>query len=90
MFKEMENPAACEMRSVIRFLNAKNMKTAEINLQLCVVHGDHAMSISLVRRWVQLLNEGRENVHDDPPSGRPSVVNEDLVRAFEEKITENR
>jgi len=29
-------------------------------------------------------------VHDDPRSGRPSVVNEDLVRAVEEKIRENR
>ena len=24
IFKEIENPAACEMRSIIRFLNAKN------------------------------------------------------------------
>jgi len=29
-------------------------------------------------------------VHDDPWSGRPSVVNEYLVRAVEEKIIENR
>jgi hypothetical protein len=29
-------------------------------------------------------------MHDDPRSGRPSVVNEDLVRAVEEKIQENR
>jgi hypothetical protein len=29
-------------------------------------------------------------VHDDPRSGRPSVINEDLVRAVEEKIQENR
>ena len=48
------------------------------------------MSSSLVRRLVRLFNEGRENMHDDPRSGRPSVVNEDLVRAVEEKIRENR
>ena len=29
-------------------------------------------------------------MHDDPRSGQPSVVNEDLVRAVEEKIRENR
>ena len=29
-------------------------------------------------------------MHDDPWSGRPSVVNEDLVRAVEDKIRENR
>jgi hypothetical protein len=37
-----------------------------------------------------MVYEGRENVHDDPRSDRPSVVNEDLVRAVEEKIQENR
>ena len=86
MFKKIENPAACEMRSVIRFLNAKNMKPTEIHRQLCDVYGEHAMSSSMVRRWMGLFNERRENAHDDPRSGQPSVVNEDLVRAFEEKI----
>ena len=36
------------------------------------------------------VNEGRGNVHDDPQSGRPSAVNEDLVLAVEEKMWENR
>jgi histone-lysine N-methyltransferase SETMAR len=31
MFKKIENPAAYEMRSVIRFLNTKNVKPAEIH-----------------------------------------------------------
>ena len=90
MYKNIENPAACEMRSVIRFLNENNLKPAEILRQLCDVYGEHAMNSSVVQRWVRLFNEGRENVHDDPRSGRQSVVNEDLVRAVEEKVTENR
>jgi transposase len=89
MFKKIEKPAACEMRSVIRFLNARNMKPADIHRQLCEVYGEHAMSDAVVRSWVRHFN-GRENVHDDPRSGRPSVVNEDLVRAVEDKIQENR
>jgi hypothetical protein len=36
------------------------------------------------------FNEGHENAHNDPRSSRPSVVNEDLVSAGEEKIQENR
>jgi hypothetical protein len=52
MFKKFEKPAACEMRSVIHFLNAKNMKPADIHLQLCEVHGEYAMCDSTVRRWV--------------------------------------
>jgi transposase len=90
MFKKIEKPAACEMRSVILFLNAGNMKPAEIHRQLCEVYGEHAMSDSVVRRWVRHCHERRENVHDDPRSGRPSVVNEDLVHAVDEKIQENR
>jgi len=44
----------------------------------------------MVRRWVRLFNEGHENVRDDPRSGQPPVVNEDLVCAVKEKIRENR
>jgi len=65
------------------------MTQAEIHRQLCDVYGEHAMSTSMVWRWVRLFNEGRENAHDDLQSGRPYVVNEDLVRAVEEKIREN-
>jgi len=39
---------------------------------------------------VRLFNELRENVHDDPRSGGPSVVDDNLVRAVEEKIRERR
>jgi len=67
MFKKIENPAAYEVWSVIRFLNAKNVKPAEIR-QLCDVYGEHALSSSMVWRWVRLFNEGCENVHDDPRS----------------------
>jgi len=56
MFKKIENPTACEMRSVILFMNAKNMKPVEI-CQLCDMYGEHAMSSSVVQRWVQLFNE---------------------------------
>jgi hypothetical protein len=69
------------------FLNARNMKPADIHHQLCEVHGEHAMSDSMVRRWVRHFNEGCENnMQDDSRSGLPPVVNEDLVRAAEEKI----
>jgi hypothetical protein len=71
------------------------MKSDDIRRQLCEVHEEHAMSDSMVRRWVRHFNQGRENVHDDPRSGRPSMVNEDLVNedlvnAVEETIQENR
>jgi transposase len=69
MFKKIDKRAACEMRSVIRFLHARNMNSADIHRQLCEVYGEYAMSDSTVRRWVRHFNEGRENVRGDPRSG---------------------
>jgi transposase len=90
MFKKIEKPAACEMPSAICFLNTRNMNPADIHHQLCEVYGEHAKSDSMVRMWVRHFNEGRKNVHDDLQSGRPSVVNEDLVREVQEKIQQKR
>jgi hypothetical protein len=89
MLKKIKKPAACEMKSVICFFNARNMKPADIHCRLCEVYVEHAMSDSIVRRWMRHFNEGYENVHDVPRHGRPSVVNEDLVCKVEEKIQEN-
>ena len=55
MFKKIENPTASEMRSVIRFLNAKNMKPGEIHHQFCDMYAEHATSSSVVLRWVSCL-----------------------------------
>jgi len=68
MFKKIENTGAYEMQCVIHFLNVKNMKPAEIR-QLCDLYGEHAMSSSLVWRWVRLFSEGHKYVHDDFWSG---------------------
>ena len=48
------------------------------------------MSDSKVRRWVRLFNDGRENMHDDERSGRPSLMNDDMARAIEENIRRDR
>jgi hypothetical protein len=44
MFKTIELPAGFEIRSVIRFLNARNVKPADLHLQICEVYGENAMS----------------------------------------------
>jgi hypothetical protein len=48
---KIENSASCEIRSVIKFLNAKNVCPAEIYQQVCEVYGENAMSDGMVRRW---------------------------------------
>jgi len=90
MFKTIEGAADCEMRSVIRFLNARNVLPSEIHHHICQVYGDNAMSDGMVRKRVRLFNEGRENVHDEARSGHPSLVNDDLVRKVNERVRDDR
>ena len=44
MFNTIEGPAVYEMRSVIRFLNARNVLPSEVHHQICQVYWDNAMS----------------------------------------------
>jgi len=39
MFKTIEGDADCEIRSVIRFLNARNVLPSEIHHQICQMSG---------------------------------------------------
>jgi len=57
---------------------------------MCQVYGDNAMSDGVVRKWVRMFNEGRENVHDEARSGRPCLVNDDLVRKANERVRDDR
>ena len=90
MFKTIEGAADCEIRSVIRFLNARNVLPSEIHHQICKVYGDNAMSDCMVRKLDRMFNDGRENVHDEARSGRPSLVNDDLVRKVNERVRDDR
>jgi len=90
MFKTIEGAADCEIRSLIRFLNARNVLPSEIHHQICQVYGDNAMSGGMVRKWIWMFNEGRENVHDESRSGRPSSMNDDLVPKVNERVRDDR
>ncbi|GBN85567.1 hypothetical protein AVEN_80114-1 [Araneus ventricosus] len=82
--------ADCEVRSVIRVLNANNVKQTEIHRQLVEIYGENVMTDGMVRKWVRQFDDERTNVHDEARSGRPSVVNDGLVAKVNEKIRENR
>jgi len=90
MFKTIEWAADCESRTVILFFKSRNVLPSEINHQICQVYGDNAMSDGIVRKWTRMFNEGRENVHDEAQSGRPSLVNYDLVRKDNERVRDDR
>ncbi|GBN43616.1 hypothetical protein AVEN_255317-1 [Araneus ventricosus] len=69
MFKAIDRPASCEIRAGIKFLNA-----------ISETYGENAMSEGMVRKWVWMFNEERENAHDEEGSGLPSLITEELVR----------
>jgi len=48
------------------------------------------MGDGMVRKWVRMLTEGRENVHDEVRIGRPSLVNDDLMRKVNERVRDDR
>jgi hypothetical protein len=85
MSMKIENPVTCEIRSVIKFLNAKNVRLAEIYRKVWEVYGENATSDGMVR-WCRMFSEGRTNVHVDDGSGRLSLVTADLLDQVNEKI----
>ena len=90
MFKTIEGAADCEIRSVIRFWNARNVLPSEIHHQICQVYGGNAMSDGTVRKWARMFNEGRENMHDEARSGHSSLVNDDLVCKVNKRVRDDR
>jgi len=78
----------CNMlvRSIMRFLNTKNVRLAEIWRRIVEVCGEGAMNGGNVRKWCRLFKEGRTNVHDEEPSGRPSLVTDGLTEGVNAKI----
>jgi [histone H3]-lysine36 N-dimethyltransferase SETMAR len=90
MCAAIQNPANCEVRSVIKFLCAKGHKPIEIYRQLCEVYGNKAITEGGVRQWCIRFKDGRTNVHDEGKSGRPSIVTDELVENVNAKVRENR
>ncbi|KAJ4425650.1 hypothetical protein ANN_27846 [Periplaneta americana] len=86
----IDNPADCEVRSVIRFLNARHLKPAEIYRQLKEVYGDTVMNERNVRKWCEMFNNGQTNVHDETQTGRPSLITEDLKTKVNDRILQDR
>ena len=58
--------------------------------QICQVYGGNELSDGMVRKWVRMFNEGRENVHNEARSGRPSLMNDGLVRKVNERVRDDR
>ena len=47
----ISNPADCEVRGVIQFLQAENVRLSEIHPRLVAVYGEHVINAASVRKW---------------------------------------
>ena len=79
MAAPIQSPAKCEVRSVIRFLNAKCERSAEIHKQIVAVYGN-VMNRQNVTTSCRECSEGRTDVHNEQRSGRPSLISDDLLQ----------
>lgn len=85
----LSNPAACEVRSVIRFLNQEGVRPVEIHRRLTSVYGN-VMNQRNVRKWCVKFLSGRTSVHDEEGRGRRSAINDALLTKIENKVREDR
>jgi hypothetical protein len=72
----MENAANCKGDT---FVNAKNIRPAQISRRIVKVCDDGAINEIGGRKWCLLLKEGRTKLHGEVQSGRPSLVMDDLT-----------
>jgi len=86
----ISNPADCEVRGVIWFLQAENVRPSEIHRRLVAVYGKHVMNAASVQKWCTMFRNGRTDVHDAEISGRPSVITDALKQKVDCIIRENR
>jgi hypothetical protein len=89
MAAPIQSPAKYKVRSVIQFPNTKGEHPAEIHKQFVAVYGD-IMNQQNVAKWCCEFSEGRTNVHDEPSSGRPSLISDDLLQKIVGEIHANR
>ena len=86
----ISNPADCEVRGVIRFLQAENVRPSENHRRLVAVYGENFMNAASVRKRCTMFRNGRTDVHDAERSGRPSVITDALKEKVNRIIRENR
>jgi len=89
MAAPIQSLAKCEVRSVLRFLNAKGERPAEIHKQIFAVFGN-VMNWQNVNKWRREFPEGRTDVHDEQTSRRQSLISDDFLQETEGEIREYR
>ena len=70
MCTALKTPGKCEIRAVIRSLQAEGHSAAKIHHRMSAVYGPNCMSDKCVREWCRKFRDGRTDVHDEEGQGR--------------------
>ena len=89
MAAPIQSSVKCEVRSIIRFLNATGERPADIHKRIVAVY-DNVMNRQNVAKWWNKFSEGRSDVHDGQTSSRPSLISDDFLQETEEETRANR
>lgn len=80
-----------EQRAVIKFLSKLGKNAKEIEVDLRKVYGDSTPPYRTISWWVAEFHRGRENLEDDPRSGRPhTAVTQENVARVQQMVKEDR
>ena len=80
-----------EQRYAIKFCVKLNKSATETFASLTEAYGDATLSRTMVFKWHKAFKEGRENVEDDPRSGRPiSATNDENVEVVRAVMVKDR
>ncbi|GBM29192.1 hypothetical protein AVEN_27805-1 [Araneus ventricosus] len=69
----IDSPAKCELRSVIRFLQAEGNIAGAIHRRISRVYGANVLSDGGAREWCGKSKDSRTDVHDKDGHGCKSV-----------------
>lgn len=86
----LQSSARCEIRSVIRYLVAKGKSPSEVFSEIKTVYGEGVMNRTSVFKWCREFKNGRTDVHDEPRSGRSSILTDELVEKTDEAVRGDR
>lgn len=69
-----------EIRVLLKHYWKKGLSPAAATREICAIEGEGFVSETTARKWFNRFNDGDTSLQDQPRSGRPSMVDSEIVR----------